>query len=43
MFIETVGVGQSEIAVADVVDMCVLVVPPAAGDELQVRLEKSAP
>ncbi|KAI8873476.1 argK protein [Ramicandelaber brevisporus] len=33
--IETVGVGQSETAVADMVDMFVLLVPPAGGDELQ--------
>ena len=36
ILIETVGVGQSEVAVADMVDMFVLVVPPAGGDELQV-------
>jgi LAO/AO transport system kinase len=36
VLVETVGVGQSEIAVADMVDMLVLVVPPAGGDELQV-------
>ena len=29
------GVGQSEIAVHDMVDMFCVVVPPAAGDELQ--------
>lgn len=28
--------GQSEIAVADMVDIFVLLLPPAAGDELQV-------
>ncbi|RHZ84878.1 hypothetical protein Glove_74g110 [Diversispora epigaea] len=33
--IETVGVGQSEIMVADIVDMFVLMVPPAGGDEIQ--------
>ena len=32
---ETVGVGQSEIAVAHMVDMFVLLIPPAGGDELQ--------
>ncbi|KAM9086659.1 methylmalonic aciduria type A protein, mitochondrial isoform 1-T2 [Megaptera novaeangliae] len=32
---ETVGVGQSEFAVADMVDMFVLLLPPAGGDELQ--------
>lgn len=35
IIVETVGVGQSETAVADMVDMFVLLVPPAAGDELQ--------
>ena len=29
------GVGQSEYAVADMVDMFVLIIPPAGGDELQ--------
>lgn len=28
--------GQSEFAVADMVDMFVLLIPPAGGDELQV-------
>jgi len=32
---ETVGVGQAETAVAEIVDMFVLILPPAAGDELQ--------
>ena len=35
VIVETVGVGQSEVAVADMVDMFVLVVPPGGGDELQ--------
>lgn len=35
IIIETVGVGQSEIAVADMVDVFVLLLPPSAGDELQ--------
>jgi LAO/AO transport system kinase len=35
VLIETVGVGQSETAVADMVDMFVLIMPPGAGDELQ--------
>lgn len=35
VLVETVGVGQSEVAVADMVDMFVLVVPPGGGDELQ--------
>jgi LAO/AO transport system kinase len=33
--VETVGVGQSETAVADMVDMFVLLLAPAGGDELQ--------
>lgn len=32
------GVGQSEFAVADMVDMFVLLLPPAGGDELQVMV-----
>ena len=35
MLVETVGVGQSETAVADMVDMFLLLLPPAGGDELQ--------
>lgn len=35
VLVETVGVGQNEIAVADMVDMFVLALPPAGGDELQ--------
>jgi len=35
VLIETVGVGQAETAVAEIVDMFVLILPPAAGDELQ--------
>ncbi|MES1911312.1 MAG: hypothetical protein MHM6MM_003760 [Cercozoa sp. M6MM] len=35
VIVETVGVGQSEVAVADAVDMMILLLPPAAGDELQ--------
>ncbi|XP_038055700.1 methylmalonic aciduria type A homolog, mitochondrial-like [Patiria miniata] len=35
ILVETVGVGQSEYAVADMVDMLLLLVPPAGGDELQ--------
>lgn len=35
VIIETVGVGQSETAVADMTDMFVLLVGPGAGDELQ--------
>jgi LAO/AO transport system kinase len=35
IFIETIGVGQSEVAVADMVDLFLLLVPPGGGDELQ--------
>jgi LAO/AO transport system kinase len=35
VLVETVGVGQSEIAVADLVDLFVLVAAPGGGDELQ--------
>jgi len=35
VIVETVGVGQSETAVADMTDVFVLLVLPAAGDELQ--------
>ncbi|CAD5120432.1 DgyrCDS9001 [Dimorphilus gyrociliatus] len=35
ILVETVGVGQSEFAVADMVDLFVLILPPAGGDELQ--------
>ena len=35
MIVETVGVGQSEIAVRDVADMFVLLMQPGGGDELQ--------
>jgi LAO/AO transport system kinase len=35
LLIETIGVGQSEVAVADMVDLFLLLVPPAGGDELQ--------
>ena len=35
VIVETVGVGQSETAVADLVDMFVLLLAPAGGDELQ--------
>ena len=35
VLIETVGVGQSETAVAEMVDLFMLLLPPAAGDELQ--------
>jgi GTPase len=35
VIVETVGAGQSETAVADIVDLFILILPPAAGDELQ--------
>lgn len=35
VLVETVGVGQSETAVADMVDAFLLILPPAGGDELQ--------
>lgn len=35
LLVETVGVGQSEVAVADLVDLFLLVASPAGGDELQ--------
>ncbi len=35
VFVETVGVGQSETAVADLVDMFLLLLAPGAGDDLQ--------
>jgi len=35
VIVETVGVGQSEVAVADMVDMFCLILAPAGGDELQ--------
>ena len=35
VIVETVGVGQSEFAVADMVDMFLLLLAPGAGDDLQ--------
>ena len=35
VLVETVGVGQAETAVAEMVDIFVLILPPAGGDELQ--------
>src|SRR3954454_11929233 len=35
VLVETVGAGQSETSVAEMTDMFLLVLPPAAGDELQ--------
>lgn len=35
VLVETIGVGQSEFMVSDMVDMFCLILPPAGGDELQ--------
>ena len=35
VIVETIGVGQSEVAVADMVDLFLLLVAPGGGDELQ--------
>jgi LAO/AO transport system kinase len=35
VIVETVGAGQAETTVAEMVDMFLLILPPAAGDELQ--------
>jgi LAO/AO transport system kinase len=35
VLVETVGAGQAETAVAEMVDMFLVILPPAAGDELQ--------
>ena len=35
VIVETIGVGQSEVAVADMVDLFLLLVLPGGGDELQ--------
>ena len=35
VLVETVGVGQSEQAVTQLVDLMMLVLPPASGDDLQ--------
>jgi LAO/AO transport system kinase len=35
ILVETIGVGQAETAVAEIVDMFILLLPPAGGDELQ--------
>ncbi|MBU6507924.1 MAG: methylmalonyl Co-A mutase-associated GTPase MeaB [Alphaproteobacteria bacterium] len=35
VIVETVGVGQSETAVANLVDLCLLMIAPGGGDELQ--------
>ena len=35
IIVETVGAGQAETTVAEMVDMFLLILPPAAGDELQ--------
>ncbi|KAK3863031.1 hypothetical protein Pcinc_031157 [Petrolisthes cinctipes] len=35
IIVETIGVGQSEFSVADMVDLFALIIPPGGGDELQ--------
>ncbi|MDZ4707770.1 MAG: methylmalonyl Co-A mutase-associated GTPase MeaB [Saprospiraceae bacterium] len=35
IWIETIGVGQSELTVRDITDLTLLILPPAGGDELQ--------
>lgn len=40
VMVETVGVGQSETAVCDLVDVFALIVPPSAGDELQASVTR---
>lgn len=35
VIVESVGVGQSEVSISECVDMLLLLVPPAGGDELQ--------
>lgn len=35
VFIETIGIGQNEVAVTELVDLLVLVLDPGAGDDLQ--------
>lgn len=35
LMVETVGGGQADTAVADIVDLLMLVLPPAGGDQLQ--------
>ncbi|GJP36898.1 hypothetical protein CLOM_g21360 [Closterium sp. NIES-68] len=35
LMVETVGGGQADVAVAQIVDMVLLILPPAGGDELQ--------
>ena len=40
ILVETVGVGQSETAVADLTDCFVVLMLPGAGDELHGRIKK---
>ena len=40
VLVETVGVGQSETLVAEMSDLFVLLIAPAAGDELQGKAER---
>lgn len=37
ILVESVGVGQSELSLSDLVDIYTLLVAPGAGDELQVQ------
>lgn len=37
ILVESVGVGQSELLLADLVDVFTLIIAPGAGDELQVQ------
>lgn len=37
VIVETVGVGQSELSIRDLVDAFILLVSPGIGDELQVH------
>ena len=36
VIVETVGLGQSEVEVEQTVDVLILLLPPAGGDDLQV-------
>ncbi|WP_052045798.1 ArgK/MeaB family GTPase [Candidatus Paracaedibacter symbiosus] len=35
ILVETIGIGQNEVDIKDLVDQLILILPPAAGDELQ--------
>jgi LAO/AO transport system kinase len=34
IIVETVGIGQSEVAIDEVTDFCIYIIPPGAGDDL---------